>query len=359
MTRIWFDVLTPKQALFCLKIAERLGTSDFDIRYTTRRYAEVTEKLSLLGIPADVVGRHGGAGVYEKLLASADRVVALAKYVHDLAPDIAFAFASPESARVAFGLGIPYFTANDSPHSRFVAQLTIPLALKLFTPWFMKNTWKAQGVPSQKIISYHGLDPVAWLEKFTPNIQVFNDLGLDPDSEYVVIRPEEAQASYLHGIANEISPLINPVITTITEEFSHIAVVVLCRYAAQREVMRQKFGNRIILPDGVIDAPSLLASAILLVGAGGTMNQEASLLGVPVISCYPGAELETERYLIKNHLLYRIPDPVKAAKKTTEILTNRDQFLKVHKERAQKLMKQMENPVDVITTHLLAYTEKD
>lgn len=358
MTHIWFDVLTPKQALFCAKIAERLLPLGFTISYTTRSYAEATEKLELLGIQAEIIGKHGGAGVYEKLLASAERVVALAKHVKTINPDIAFAFASPESARVAFGLGIPYFTANDSPHSRFVAQLTIPFALKLFTPWFMESTWKKHDVPAHKIIPYHGLDPVAWLEEFTPDPQVLRELGLTPDSEFVVIRPEEAQASYLHGIAEEASPVTNPVITRILDEFPDIDVVVLCRYPIQREAMRKRFGNQIILPDGVVDAPSLLASAVLLVGAGGTMNQEASLLGVPVISCHPGVELDIERFLIKKRLLYRLADPYKAAEKAIEILAHHDQFLQDHQARSEKLKREMENPSQVISARLIAYTEK-
>lgn len=358
MIRIWFDVLTPKQALFCAKIAEKLPSKNFAISYTTRDYSEVTEKLNQLGITAEIIGRHGGADIYEKLLASAERVVTLAKHVQTLKPDIAFAFASPESARVAFGLGLPYFTANDSPHSRFVAKLTIPFALKLFTPWFMINAWKSQDVPAHKIIPYHSLDPVAWLDNFTPEPQVLKDLGLTPESEFVVIRPEEAQASYLQGLAEEASPVTTPVISRILEEFPDIAIVVLCRYPTQRKAMRTRFGNQIILPDGVVDAPSLLTSALLLVGAGGTMNQEASLLGVPVISSYPGTELETERFLTKKQLLYRVPDPLKAAEKAAEILAHRTQFLQDHQVRSRKLMSEMENPSEVISAALVTYTEK-
>ena len=122
--------------------------------------------------------------------------------------------------------------------------------------------------------------------------------------------------------------------------------------------MRKRYGNRIILPEGVVDAPSLLASALLLVGAGGTMNQEASLLGIPVISCYPGEELDTERFLTKRRLLYRLSDPLKAAEKAVEILTHRDQFSDEHRARSQKLMREMENPSEVISATLVAYTKK-
>ncbi len=355
MTRIWIDPLTPKQALFCSKIGNRFEAAGFEVIYTTREYSQVTGKLNLLEISAQIIGKHGGAGLYEKLLASAERVVELAKYVKSINAELAFSFASPEGARVAYGLGIPYFTANDSPHSRFVAQLTIPFAITLFTPWIMEEAWLELGIPKHKIISYHGLDPVAWLHDFKPDPQALNKLGLDANSEFVVIRPEEAQASYLHGQTDEISPVTNPVIKAIEKEHSDLQIVVLCRYPEQRRAIQDRFGDKIILPETVVDATSLLSSAQLLVGAGGTMNQEAALLGTPVISCFPGNHLITDRYLAKKTLLYRLVDPVEAAQKAVEILQNRKQYLSEHNERAQKLMEQMENPAEIIFSKILAY----
>lgn len=355
MTRIWLDPLTPKQALFCSRLCERFESEGFEIVYTTREYAEVTEKLELLGIKAQVVGKHGGANRYEKLLASAERVVELTKYINTLEIDLAFSFASPEGARVAFGLGIPYFTANDSPHSHFVAQLTIPLAIRLFTPWIMEKLWIESDIPKEKIITYHGLDPVAWLQDFTPNPQVLTELNLKADSEYVVIRPEEAQAAYLYDKGDESNPVINPVVKAILDEYPELQVVVLCRYPRQREAIREAFGENVILPESVVDAPSLLSSAQLLVGAGGTMNQEASLLGVPVIACFPGDPLITDEYFEKEQLLYRSADPEEAARKALEILEKRQQYRKVHRQRAEKLLQQMENPIDVIFTQILGY----
>lgn len=358
MTKIWFDVLTPKQTLFCNMIAQGLVAEGYEIAYTTRQYPEVQGTLARLGLEAAVVGRHGGGNRFEKLLASAERVVELARHVKKMKADVAFAFASPESARVAFGLGIPYFTANDSPHSYFVAKLTIPFAEVLFTPWFMKQAWQKLDVPTRKIIPYRGLDPVAWLQDFAPNKTVLDSLGIDYETDYVIIRPEEVQASYLSGRVDEQNPVTIPVIERILAEFPNLQIIVLCRYTDQRADMRRRFGNQIIVPEKVVDAPSLISMSTLLVGAGGTMNQEACLLGIPVISCYPGNQLEVERFLIKEKLLYRIKDPIKAADKTEEILKNRQKYHTVHSERANKLLAKMENPAQVITSYILEYNTK-
>ncbi len=355
MPRIWLDPLTPKQALFCQKIAEHFLAANFEITYTTRDYAEVIGRLELLGIQATVIGKHGGGPRYEKLLASAERVVALAKYINKIKPDIGFAFASPESARVAFGLGIPYFTANDSPHSHYVAHLTIPFAHTLFTPWIMRESWIKLGIPPKKISTYHGLDPVAWLKDFSPDQNVFKELGLNSNDDYVIIRPEEAQAAYLSGLVDEETSVTTPVIIRILEAFPELTVVVLCRYETQRKKMQARFGDRIIVPDKVIDAPTLLSSAILLVGAGGTMNQEASLMGIPVISCYPGNQLDTEKFLIKKQLLYRVTNGNQAADMASKILSHRHEFFESHQKNAKKLMNELENPADVISSKIIQF----
>ncbi|MFX1563506.1 MAG: DUF354 domain-containing protein [Promethearchaeota archaeon] len=355
MTKIWFDVLTPKQTLFCNKIAQGLFAEGYEVVYTTRDYSEVIGTLELLDLKATVIGRHGGGDRFEKLLASAERVVLLAHHMKKMEADVAFAFASPESARVAFGLGIPYFTANDSPHSYFVAKLTIPFADVLFTPWFMAKAWLKLDVPSRKIIPYRGLDPVAWLQNFTPNKMALDSLGIDFGTDYVIIRPEEVQASYLYGRVDDQKSVTIPVIERILAKFPNMKIVVLCRYSKQRKAMRQHFGNKIIIPEKVVDAPSLISKSVLLIGAGGTMNQEACLLGIPVISCYPGNQLEVERFLTKEKLLYRINDPIQAADKAEDIIGKRQQYHVAHSKRAKKLLAKMENPAQVIASYILEY----
>jgi len=85
------------------------------------------------------------------------------------------------------------------------------------------------------------------------------------------------------------------------------------------------------------------------------MNQEAALMGIPVISCYPGNQLEVERFLIKEKLLYRILDSGRASDKAEEILKNRQQFHEKHSKRANKLFAKMENPAKVIASYILKY----
>ncbi len=54
-----------------------------------------------------------------------------------------------------------------------------------------------------------------------------------------------------------------------------------------------------MVTEEAIDAPSLLYSADAMIGAGGTMNREAAVLGVPALSLYEGELLAVDKWLIE------------------------------------------------------------
>jgi predicted glycosyltransferase len=65
----------------------------------------------------------------------------------------------------------------------------------------------------------------------------------------------------------------------------------------------------VILPDGAVDAQSLIALADLVVSAGGTMNREAAALGVPVYTTYGGRLGGVDEELIRDGRLKPLTDP--------------------------------------------------
>ena len=65
----------------------------------------------------------------------------------------------------------------------------------------------------------------------------------------------------------------------------------------------------VILPEGAVDAQSLIALADLVVSAGGTMNREAVALGVPVYTTYGGRLGGVDEELIRDGRLKPLSDP--------------------------------------------------
>jgi predicted glycosyltransferase len=347
---IWLDILTPKQIFFLGELNKRLEENGHDIFKTTRRYREVNELLKLKAIDALVVGKHGGATLEGKLTASAHRIKELSRVISRVKPDLSVAFASPEAARTAYGLAIPHYTINDSPHSVAVARLTIPLAMKLFSPQIIpRKVWMNLGAEKDQIIQYNALDPIAWLRTVIPDKRVLNDLKLDTSKPILFFRAEESLAAYLLGYVSERESVIIPIINRLRDVCKKaIQIVALPRHMGQIPAFKATFQEGIIVPKTVIDGPSLLSFSSIFIGAGGTMTAEAALLGIPTISCYPREPTIVEKYLMREKLVLRIMNPEKIVKRVIKILNDYECIKKIQMERAKALTSKMEDPLNII-----------
>ena len=348
--KVWVDILTPKQVLFMGELSRRLEAKAHTVLRTTRKYREVNELLELKGINATVVGKHGGASLKGKLTASSQRITELASIVEKFKPDLSIGFASPEAARTAFGLGVSHYTINDSPHSEAVALLTIPLSKKLFSPKIIPlEAWSKLGAGPEKIVQYDALDPIVWLREFHPNSGILEELGLDNTIPIVVIRAEEAFASYLLGRVPEEGSVVIPIINSLIKRLrEQVQIVFLLRYKEQVKIVKKEFHERVIVPEKVIDGSNLLHFSSVFIGCGGTMTAEAALMGIPTITCYPGESTFVDKYLVRNRLSYRLTDPEDVTKKTVQILENAEEYRKKFQKRAKTLTSKMEDPLEVI-----------
>ncbi|MDH5769994.1 MAG: DUF354 domain-containing protein [Candidatus Bathyarchaeota archaeon] len=348
--KVWVDILTPKQVLFMGELSRRLEAKAHTVLRTTRKYREVNELLELKGINATVVGKHGGASLKGKLTASSQRIAELASLVEKFKPDLSIGFASPEAARTAFGLGVSHYTINDSPHSEAVALLTIPLSKKLFSPKIIPlEAWSKLGAGPEKIVQYDALDPIVWLREFHPNSGILEELGLDNTIPIVVIRAEEAFASYLLGRVPEEGSVVIPIINSLIKRLrEQVQIVFLPRYQEQVKIVKKEFHKRVIVPEKVIDGSNLLHFSSVFIGCGGTMTAEAALMGIPTITCYPGESTFVDKYLVRNRLSYRLTDPEDVTKKTVQILENAEEYRKKFQKRAKALTSKMEDPLEVI-----------
>jgi predicted glycosyltransferase len=352
--KIWLDVLTPKQANLFTVLYARLTSKGCRVLVTTRHYREVNELLELRKLKNIEVGRHGGAPLKEKLVESSKRAAVLAKIVEEYAPEAAISFSSPEAARVAFGLRIPHYCISDSPHAEAVCRLTIPLSQKLFTPWVIPAyAWTRYGISSRDVIRYHALDPIVWLNAWKKNPRALDDLNLDIAKPIVVLRTSEEFAAYLSNEPTaQLSKTVEIVEKLLSMNSAQIQIVVLPRYDEQSDRFRKRFGDRVIVPQHVIDAIPLLQAATAFIGGGGTMSAESALLGVPTVSYYPGGQTFVEKFLVNRGLIERIFDPGRIAHRVMAISRSQE-FQEFYRKKSSRLVKTMEDPLRIILQHIL------
>ncbi len=348
--KVVIDILTPKQCMFFPKLSERLEGRGHEVLMLTRTYREVNDLLKLKGVDAEVIGRHGGGRLRGKLEASVERMGEMIPVIEEFKPDVAISFSSPELARVSFGLGIPHICINDSPHAEATAKLTIPLSERLLTPEMIpKEVWVRYGIQPDRIIQYYALDPWVWLRDLKPDGGVLKELNLDRSKPILTFRMEESFAAYLLGRIRE-SPIIS-VIDKLLKERPELQMVVIPRYREHISTLREAFGGKsgnLKVCESIIDGPSLLYYTTVFVGAGGTMNTEAALLGVPAISCYPAEPSFIESFLINEGLIIRETSPESVVKLILKMLEDPASLRKRQTERARKLTERFEDPLEVI-----------
>lgn len=346
--KVWIDILTPKQANFFAELHHRLNAKGFKTLVTTREYREVNQLLELRRLKAIQVGRHGGAAFGDKLIESSKRVLGLTNVVEENKPDVAISFSSPEAARVAFGLKIPHYCISDSPHAEAVCKLTIPLSQKLFTPWVVPLwAWKRYGINPRDIVRYRALDPKIWLMSSRNNLKTLDGFKLDLTRPVMILRTPEEFAAYLSDRASSAPGTAADIIGKVLDlDDGSLQIVVLPRYNLQGEKFRKRFGNRVIVPDHIIEAIALMSISSVFVGGGGTMTAEAAMMGLPVISYYPGEPTFVEKFLVNQGLVDRILDPTRIAQRVVAISKNRD--TEFYQKRSAKLVDSMEDPLKVI-----------
>lgn len=354
--KIWIDFLTPKHLLFFAKLAERLRKAGHKVLMTTRAHREVLGLMKLKNIDAVVVGGYGHT-LKEKLMASIERMRELVSIVSDFSPEIAISYSSPEAARVAFGLGMPHYSVNDSPHAVHVAKLTLPLSDKLFHPWVIpKDIWTQFGISPERIFPYRGIDQVAWIRDFKPDKSYIKQLGIPTDKDIILIRESEVFASYLLGFVKSPAPTTDGILPSLMDKFKDAIFVISPRYENQIDYIKNRYqSDRVIVLDTVVDGANLIYFSKVFIGGGGTMTGEAALLGKPTISVFPKSGLYVLEYLIDLGVTFR-PNSIEELIALVGRMLKDDDFIAEIKLRSESLMKSMEDPIDTIFKHISEQT---
>jgi len=291
---IWFEVLTPKQAMLFLAFGEKLKEFGIEAHYTTRKHDYIADIFKHRNVSPATFGIYGGKSLAGKLIASAKRVVEVAEHIADYKPKpiAAISFSSPDAARVAFGLGIPLILLNDTAHSIPVARLTFSLARYLITPSCInKEDFIRLGAQPEIIHQYAGVDEVEYIT--VENYKRFMKKREESKEErYLIFRPEESFAAYMKDKDAK------PYLKILEEAVKHYSgkILVFPRYEAQREILLEKFEDKIIIPEKGYHFLELYSNADVLITGGGTMARESALLGIPSIT-YFWRHLEPQKFI--------------------------------------------------------------
>jgi len=304
--KVWIDMTAPAHVLVFRPLIEIMRGRGDEVEITARDYAQTLELLDLHGLTADeVIGRHAGRSRLQKARVMTHRLGALRKWAKGRDFDIALAHGSHELTISARRLGIPSSTTFDYEFAKLQHQLGCRAATRVVVPDAIPpGRLRPYGGRPPKLVQYPGLKEEYYLSDFEPDRSLLERFGVDPARVLVVLRPPPDVSLY-HRHSNPLFP----------QTLEHLGraddvhAFVLPRTEEQHAYVRRLELPSVILPDGAVDAQSLIALADLVVSAGGTMNREAAALGVPVYTTYGGRLGGVDEELIRDGRLKPLTDP--------------------------------------------------
>jgi predicted glycosyltransferase len=291
--KVWIDLTNSPHVLFFRPILRRLDEAGVETVVTARDFAQTLGLLERYGIAHTVIGRHGGASVAGKSLGLARRSTSLLRFGRGKGISQAVSHGSNDLAIAARLLRIHSTVIHDYEGAAGMHRINFRLATKVMTPEVIPfEALAPYGLTKQRHRPYRGLKEQVALADFSPDEGVYEELALDRGRPIVVLRPPATMSLYHRGIENT---LFDDVLARLLG--GDVQVVLLPRTPEQVRSFAALSG--VIIPARPVDGPSLVWVADAVISAGGSMNREAAVLGVPTWTTFAGELGAVDRWLVE------------------------------------------------------------
>ena len=303
--KVWIDLDNTPHVPFFEPIIREFRARGYDVLCTARDAFQVCDLAKSRGVEFIQVGKHSGKNRIRKAVGLFHRAAQLLPLVYREKPVLAISHGSRAQFIAANLLRIPSVLIEDYEHADY--------------PPSMRPKWEIvpeaigdEGLfcPPDRARRYPGLKEHVYVRNFRPDSSVLTQLGLKDQHLVVTVRPPATEAHY-HNARGE--SLFFELMAFLLND-PHVRIVLIPRNGKQAQWMRQNkpawFSNsRVVIPSGPVDGLNVIFHSDLVVSGGGTMNREASALGVPaysILACEVGA---VDRALEKSGQLTFVTSP--------------------------------------------------
>ena len=328
--RVLFDIVHPAQVHFFKNAIMLLKNRGDEVLVTARKKDVAIELLKALDIDHLCISGKGSnmAAMGLELITRTFRLLRIARRFR---PDVMVARVGHSVGIAGKILGVPTVIYDDMEHARLQAAIGMTFATYICTGLGYYRDFGARQV------RFNGPPVLSYLAPayFTPDRQPLRQAGLDPDKPYIFIRTVSWKAS--HDIGRKGTG--REELTRLVEELSGFARVVI---SSEDPLPKELLAYRNPVP--VEHIHHLLAFAQLCIVEGGTMAEEAAVLGVPAI-CPKTYDFGYLRALENDYgLVFRPATTAQALEMAREILRMPD-----HKQHFQeKRRRLLENSEDIV-----------
>jgi uncharacterized protein len=299
---IWIDFSNSPHPLLFAPLARRLQEAGHEVVLTARDNAQTVELARERWPAVEVIGGASPRGRSSKVATIYERVLELRRWASRVCPDVALSHNSYAQIAAARSLRIPAVTAMDFEHQP-ANHVAFRLATTVLVPEMLPlRAIRRQGAGPAKVVRYPGLKEALYVGDFEPDSEILRKVGIDPRPRIVaVLRTPPTRAVY-HSSAN---PLFEAALGVLCAQPGVICVV-LTRHPEQIAGIEGLGLPNCIVPRAAIDSRSLMYASDVMIGAGGTMTREATLMGIPTWTLFAGKTPAVDRWLEQRGMLRRL-----------------------------------------------------
>jgi predicted glycosyltransferase len=299
---LWIDLANSPHVPFFRALIPEFERRGVEVEITARQFAQTVELAEAAGLRPVVIGAHGGRALAGKAGNLIGRAAALRKWARGRGVELAVSHNSYAQVVAARFLGIRSVTLMDYEHQP-ANHLAFRLASRIIVPRsFPEEALRRYGARAHKVRRYDGTKEDVYLADFVPDprfAETLSSMSVKPDDVLIVVRPPASDALY-HRFENE---LFEELLSRLSAR-EGVKIILLARTEEQRAAYKES--ANLILPRAALDGANLVASADMIISAGGTMNREAAALGVPAATIYAGRWAAIDEELVREGRLRRI-----------------------------------------------------
>ena len=293
--KIWIDLDNSPHVPFFIPIMKELEKRGHSVFLTTRDCFQVCGLADYYKLDHKRIGKHYGANKLLKVLGTVWRSLQLAPLVLKERPDLSLSHGSRSLIILSSLLRIPTVLLYDYEYSQSIPFLKPALGIApevINDPQIAKHfRWGTRG--------YSGLKEDVYVQSFSPDSLFLHKLNINKTDIVVTIRPPATEAHY-HNPESE--KLFFDVVEFLGNTPDVRMVILPRNEKTQRELVYRTWPSwceerKIIVPNQALNGLDLIWHSDLVVSGGGTMNREATALGVPVYSIFRGKIGAVDKYL--------------------------------------------------------------
>jgi uncharacterized protein len=291
---IWIDLENSPHVPFFVPIIHELEARGVRVILTARDFAQTKQLVEDAGLEATIIGAEAGDNSLKKTAMLLLRAVRLGILLLTEKIDLAVGHGSRGLLLASKILLVRSLILYDYEGAN--VRLFNKLANWVMTPEIIPESKLAVlGLPIQRSLRYPGLKEEVYVAEFTPDPSFASSLRLQLGKTIVTVRPPSHTAHYKSDKSFQLFEGIMARLATRSD----VQVLITPRSERQSDEIRSRpwFNDKIALIDKPVNGLDLLYHSDLVIGGGGTMNREAAVLGVPVVSIFKGESGAVDEWL--------------------------------------------------------------